>query len=172
MQHSPNVVPVEFLNSLNASGLPLANIELKTGCPIILLCNLDNKHGLCNGTRATVMQMSNHVLQVCLLGGDHDGQIAFIPRIMLSPSIHGIDFTIHLRCRQFLVQLAFAMTINHSQGQSVGHVALDLRTPAFTHSQLYITFSRVTASDNIKVLLLSDTPSQTMNVVYPEILLC
>jgi hypothetical protein len=64
MQHSPNVVPVEFLNSLNASGLPLANVELKIGCPIILLCNLNSKRGLCNRTRATVMQMSNHVLQV------------------------------------------------------------------------------------------------------------
>ena len=88
MQHSPNVVPVEFLNSLNASGLPLANLELKSGCPIILLQNLDSKCGLCNGTRVTIMQMTNHVLQVYLLGGDHDGQIAFIPQITLSPSIH------------------------------------------------------------------------------------
>ena len=61
-QHSPNVVPIEFLNSLNASGLPLANLELKPGCPIILLQNLDHKHGLCNGTRATIMQMLNCVL--------------------------------------------------------------------------------------------------------------
>jgi hypothetical protein len=36
-EHSTNVVPVEFLNSLNASGLPIANLELKQGCPIILL---------------------------------------------------------------------------------------------------------------------------------------
>jgi hypothetical protein len=36
-EHSENVVPVEFLNSLNASGLPIANLKLKQGCPIILL---------------------------------------------------------------------------------------------------------------------------------------
>jgi hypothetical protein len=36
-QHSPNIVPVEFLNSLNASELPLTNLKLKCGCPIILL---------------------------------------------------------------------------------------------------------------------------------------
>ena len=36
-EHSANIVPVEFLNSLNASGLPIANLELKQGCPIILL---------------------------------------------------------------------------------------------------------------------------------------
>jgi len=113
-QHSPNLMPVEFLNSLNSSGLPLAHLELKLGCPIILLCNLDHKHGLCNGSRATVVQMSNRVLQVRLLGGDHDSENAFIPRITLSPPIHGLDFTIHLKQRQFPVQLTFAMTINRS----------------------------------------------------------
>jgi ATP-dependent exoDNAse (exonuclease V) alpha subunit len=163
---------VEFLNSLNASGLPIANLELKQGCPIILLQNLDNKHGLCNGMRATITHMSNRVLQVRLLGGDHDGDIAFIPRITLLPSIHGVQFTVHLKHRQFPVQLVFAMTINRSQGQSVQHVVVDLRTPPFAHGQLYIAFSRVTASNNIKVLLLLDTPIQTTNVVYPKILLC
>ncbi len=170
-EHSANVVPVEFLNSLNASGLPVATLELKQGCPIILLWNLNNKRGLCNGTRATVMHMSNRVLQVCLLGGDHNGDIAFIPRITLSPSIHGVQFTIHLKRRQFPVQLAFAMTINWSQGQSVEHVRVNLRTPPFAHGQLYIAFSHVTASNNIRVLLPSDTPMQTTNIVYPEILL-
>jgi ATP-dependent DNA helicase PIF1 len=62
MQHFPNMVPVEFLNSLNASGLPLAKLKLKPGSPIILLQNLDHKLGLCNGTRATVVRMSNRVL--------------------------------------------------------------------------------------------------------------
>ena len=170
-QHCPNIVPVEFLNSLNASGLPLANLELKLGCPIILLRNLDHKHGLCNGTRATVVQMTNRILQVRLLGGDHDGEMALIPRITLTPSIHGVNFTIHLKRRQFPVQLAFAMTINRSQGQSVARVAVDLRMPAFAHGQLYVAFSRVTSSDSIKVLLPSETPSQTTNVVYPEVLL-
>jgi hypothetical protein len=122
--------------------------------------------------RATITHMSNRVLQVCLLGGDHDGNIAFIPRITLLPSIHGVQFTVHLKHRQFPVQLVFAMTINRSQGQSVQHVVVDLRTPPFAHGQLYIAFSCITASNNIKVLLLLDTPIQTTNVVYPKILLC
>ena len=161
----------EFLNSLNSFGLPLAHLELKLGCPIILLRNLDHKHGLCNGSRATVVQMSNCVLQVRLLGGNHDGENVFIPRITLSPPIHGLDFTIHLKQRQFPVQLAFAMTINRSQGQSVAHVGVDLRMPAFAHGQLYVAFSRVTTSDRIKILLPSDSSSHTTNVVYWEVLL-
>jgi len=88
------MLPIKFLNSLNASRLPVANLELKAECPVILLCNLNNKHSLCNGTRATIMHMSNHVLQVRLLGGDCNGEIAFVPWITLSPSIHGLDFTV------------------------------------------------------------------------------
>ena len=171
MQHSINQVPVEFLHSLNTSRLPLANLDLKLGCPIILLRNLDNKCGLCNDTRVTVMHISNQVLQIRLLGGDHDGEITFIPQIMHSPSIHGVDFTIHLKCRQFPIQLAFVMIINRSQGQSVGHVAVDLHTLAFTYGQLYVAFSHVTVSNKIKVLLPTDPPCQTTNIVYPEILL-
>ena len=42
--------PVEYLNSLTASGLPLSKLSLKIGCPVMLLRNLDPSRGLCNGT--------------------------------------------------------------------------------------------------------------------------
>jgi len=41
----------EFLQQLNASGLPSALFCLKIGYPVILLRNLDPGEGLCNGTR-------------------------------------------------------------------------------------------------------------------------
>jgi hypothetical protein len=41
-QENPNI-PVEFLHSLNMSGLPIAHLSLKLGCPIILLRNIDSK---------------------------------------------------------------------------------------------------------------------------------
>ena len=43
--------PVEFLNSLNLSGLPLHDIKLKVGAVVMLLRNLDPHSSLCNGTR-------------------------------------------------------------------------------------------------------------------------
>ena len=64
------------------------------------------------------------------------------------------------------------MMIDKSQGQSVKHVGLDLRYPVFTHGQLYVTVSRCTLSDRIKVLFPEGSESATTsNVVYPEVLL-
>ena len=63
------------------------------------------------------------------------------------------------------------MTINKSQGQSVKHIGLDLRSPVFSHGQLYVALSRCTSGNRIKVILLPEnTDRRTVNIVYPEIL--
>ena len=62
------------------------------------------------------------------------------------------DIPVKFRCHQFPVQLAFAMTINKSQGQSVANVGLDLHTPVFSHGQLYVALSCCTSESWIKVL--------------------
>ena len=93
-------MPVEFLHTLNAFGLPIAHLRLKLGCPVLLLRNIDAKHGLCNGTRATNIRMTNRLLEVQLITGDHAGEIALIPRITLSPTTTGADFAITLSRRQ------------------------------------------------------------------------
>ncbi|KNZ80281.1 hypothetical protein J132_06707, partial [Termitomyces sp. J132] len=59
------------------------------------------------------------------------GSIVLIPRINMDVSEE--DLPIPLHRRQFPVRLAFAMTINKSQGQSVKHVGLDLRSGVFSH---------------------------------------
>ena len=63
--------PVEFLNSLNASGLPLAHLTLKPGCPLMLLRNLDPANGLCNGTHMVLLEVRTMVLRCRILGGDY-----------------------------------------------------------------------------------------------------
>jgi len=52
--------PAEFLQQLNAGGLPPA--LLKVGSSVILLRNLDPREGLCNGTRMVVLNMRRKVL--------------------------------------------------------------------------------------------------------------
>jgi len=166
-----NTFPVEFLRSLTASGLPPGELRLKPGCPLILLRNLSPARGLCNGTRLILMRMSSRVLEVRIIGGEYHGKTEFIPRITLSPTEDEANFSFQLKRRQFPVRLAFSITINKAQGQSVERVGIDLRVPVFSHGQLYVALSRATSSRNVKILLSPDQEdTRTTNVVYPEVL--
>ena len=162
--------PTEYLNSITSSGIPLAHLKLKIGCPIMILRNLDPSNGLCNGTRAILTKCERHVLEVKLLTGEYKGKTAFIPRIKLSPPTDAIGF--HLVRKQFPIRLAFAMTINKAQGQSVKYIGLDLRTSVFTHGQFYVAMSRCTSASNIKILFpKNDLSLKTTNIVYQEALI-
>ena len=116
--------PVGFSEFHRDGGLPPAHLEVKAGVPLMLLCNLDQSQGLCNGTRLQLVRMQNRVLEVRIITGPCAGKIAFIPRITISPSDGDLPFELHRR--QFPVCLAFAMTINKAQGQLLGTVGLDL----------------------------------------------
>ena len=80
------------------------------------------------------------------------------------------EFNFVLWRRQFPVALAFAMTVNKAQGQSVQFVGLDLRVPCFSHGQLYVALSRCTSADRIKVIL-PTAHMTTTNIVYQDVLL-
>jgi len=46
-----------FLDTLQFSGITNHELELKVGVPILLLCNLNQSIGLCNGTRLIVKRL-------------------------------------------------------------------------------------------------------------------
>jgi hypothetical protein len=81
-----NIYPIEYLHSLKASELPLSQLALKSGCPLMLFCNINPSEGLCNGTCMVLVEIKTHVLQCHILGGKHAGYIVFIPRINVEPS--------------------------------------------------------------------------------------
>ena len=129
-----NAMPAEFLNSITVSGLPLSHLTLKVGSPLMLLCNLDPSNGLCNGAHLILTRFKPHFLECRIISGVGYGNTVLIPRISLEPSAENIP--VKFRHHQFPVWLAFAMTINKSQGQSVANVGLDFHTPVFSHGQL------------------------------------
>jgi hypothetical protein len=61
-----------------------------------------------------------------------------------------IDWPFVLCCCRFPVRVAFAMTINKSQGQTLNNVGVYLSSPVFYHGQLYVVISWVKSSANIK----------------------
>jgi hypothetical protein len=78
--------PVEYLNKINCESLPLAKLKLKTGCPVIVLKNLDTANGVCNGSRGILTRYSNRVLEVKLLTGKHARETVSISRVANQPS--------------------------------------------------------------------------------------
>ncbi|XP_028083796.1 ATP-dependent DNA helicase PIF1-like [Camellia sinensis] len=159
----------EYLNSLVPPGLSAFKVELKVGYPIMLLRNIAPKDGLCSGTRLIVSRCNTRIIEAQSLTEEKFGNLVFIPRISLTPSSSKMSF--QMTRRQFPVRLSYALTINKSQGQSVKFVGVDLRTPVFSHGQLYVALSRCTSFDRISVLLPNNELDSTTNIVYPEILL-
>ena len=104
-----NAMPVEFLNSITVSGLPLSCLALKVGSPLMLLHNLDPSSGLCNGTHLVLTRIKPQVLECQILSGVGCGNIVLIPRISIEPSTE--DTPVKFKHCQFPVWLAFAMTI-------------------------------------------------------------
>lgn len=149
--------PIEFLHDQTSSGMAPHKLNLKIGAIVMLLRNLNTKHGLCNGTRLIVKELKPNLIIAEVLTGPAQGNIVFIPRIDLTPSNPDLPFT--LKRRQFPIKLAFAMTINKSQGQTLDKVGVYLPDPVFSHGQLYVALSRAKRSCDVKMKIV-DGPLQ------------
>ena len=137
-----------FLSTLNASGVPEALISLKVGSVVILIKNLSFEDRLVNGTKLIVTQ-ATQLLLVCRRP-DSD-EVVFLPRcpFKFKNGTQGMEIS----RVQFPIRVAYALTINRSQGQTIDVVGIDLRADVFQHGQLYVAVGRVRARHRLKILL-------------------
>ena len=137
----------------------------------MLLRNLNVNSGLINGTRLTVLNLFENSIQCQILTGAEAGRIVLLPRLDLTPSDNFLPFK--LKRRQFPIELAFAMTINKSQGQTLDKIGIYLNKPVFTHGQLYVALSRVRSASNIRIYITQNGRTKncsTNNIVFSEVL--
>ena len=133
----------------------------------MLLRNIDQANGLCNGTRLQVIHLGKNVIAAKVITGTNIGDNILILIMNLTASDSGLP--LKFQRRQFPISLCFAMTINKSQGQTLNKVGLYLPRLVFTHGQLYVAISKVKSKKGLKILILDDngnTNNSTTNVVY------
>ena len=100
--------------------------------------------------------------------GDRAGQMVYIPRITLCCD-GKYPFDLHMH--QFPLVLAFAMTVNKAQGQTLERLGIDLTKDVFSHGQLYVALSRVRSWNSLRIRLLeTNNERKVMNVVYREVI--
>ncbi|CAN1837197.1 ATP-dependent DNA helicase PIF1 [Linum perenne] len=163
--------PTEFLNSMKIGNFPVHELKLKVGAPVILLRNIDQATGLCNGTRLIIKRLGTWSIEVEVLTRSHAGHRVYLPRIALASEQKSLNFT--LIRRQYPVALCFSMTINKSQGQTLHQVGICLKRQVFTHGQLYVALSRVTKKSGLSIISCDEDghPTRIMNnIVYHEVL--
>ncbi|KAI9098423.1 hypothetical protein K1719_025048 [Acacia pycnantha] len=150
--------------------IPHHKLVLKVGVPVMLIRNIDQASGLCNGTRLQITQFGKNVIKAKALNETSVGEDILIHRMDMNPSECKLPFT--LTRRQFPIIISFAMTINKIQGQSMTNVGLYLPPPVFSHGQLYVVLFRVKSFNGLKLLILDEfnkCSNTTTNVVYREV---
>ena len=165
----------EDFNNLNPSSLPPHKLYLRENAVIMILRNLNPAQGACNGTRLKVVDFTDRCIKAIILTGPKQGEIMFIPRIKLyADKTSPIPFIRN----QFPVKLAFAMTVNKAQGQTLDFMALYLPEPVFSHGQFYVACGRVGSKRNLSIYVMDGQAQGTFagyrgiytrNVVYKEV---
>ncbi|GJV28743.1 ATP-dependent DNA helicase RRM3-like protein [Tanacetum coccineum] len=100
-----SIYTTEFLNGIRMSDIPHHSIKLKIGTPIMLMRNIDQRAGLCNGTRLQVLRMGDNIIEAKIISGGSVGTICAIPRMIISPTDTKMPFK--LNRRQFPIQVYF-----------------------------------------------------------------
>lgn len=168
----------EMLHKFETSSIPRHTIKLKIHTPIMLMRNLDQENGLCNGTKLIVTQIKKYSIKAKIISKKHYGKEFIIPRIYMDSNTADFGFT--LRRKQFPIRVCYCMTINKVQGQTCNKLGLYLPDPVFSHGQLYVALSRVKDPKDIDIficdskvhghLIKNKQDMYTKNVVYKQIL--
>ena len=169
--HLNNAMNTKALNSIKKTSTPEHELNLKVGDICIVLRNLSKSNGLATNSRVRILYISPDVIRVQTMS--NPPQRASIPRIRFEFKIFNESSFKMIRI-QFPLRLAYCMTYNKSQGQTLNKVLLDTVHSPFAHGHLYVALSRITSYKNIRIYCLVDNifdgKPNVASVFFPELL--
>ena len=180
--HLASMIREGVLEKYNSNDVPPHKLILKVGDVCLVMRNLNVSDGITNNTRVVVLNITPTLIRCQTLGDDPVHVI--LPRIRFNFRLpYGKSFV--MTRLQFPLRRAFALSINKSQGQTVGGALMDVRAGFFAHGQQYVGASRVTHYRSLGLFMTEDqvysdlcpadrsTPTMhgkpvLCNIVYPE----
>jgi ATP-dependent exoDNAse (exonuclease V) alpha subunit len=169
-----NMVTPDVLHRFNDSGsCPPHELKLKIGDICILMRAVNKEQKFATNTRVRIVHITMNTVKISALG--INPKTCVLPRFMFKIKLpYGKSF--EMTRMQFPLRLAYAMSINRSQGQTLQRAVADLTKSPFSHGHLNVALSRITDPVNIALMLADadydeDNEMFTLpNIVYPEIL--
>ncbi len=170
-----SMITPSTLAKYESNQIPPHALNLKVGDVCIILRTLRLQETVATNTMVKILPLgpdaSGKTLKVQVL---NTARTLLLPRIRFKCKLrYNTSYTLHRI--QFPLRLAYSLTFNKSQGQTLDKVVMDLRSPVFSHGLLYVGNSRVKCSNDLLYLLkkedITDSVPTTANVVYPQLLL-
>ena len=145
-----NMLNSDILNDYNATGVPTHTLELKVDDICLVVRKIEGLE-LATNTRIQILRMTNN----CIIGKTLNENVERIIKIPKITFRFRLDFgeSYQMTRIQFPLRLAYAMTFNKCQGQTLQKVLMDCRGEPFAHGHAYVAFSRVRYSNNIRLFV-------------------
>jgi hypothetical protein len=152
-------------------GVPDHRLVIKKEDICFVMTTLNRKEKLSKNTRVIIKEIYRYSIKVQTI--DRRAKEFFIPRVRFEVKLRFGGFV--LMRTQFPLRLAYAMTKNKSQGQSIPFSLNDIRHPPFSHGHLYVSMSRATDVDQVRFFCnetqIEEDAIVVDNVVYPEMMI-
>ena len=173
-----NILTDKVLSGYNKNGVPSHFLDFKIDDVCIVLRALPSLE-LATNTRVQIVGFLEHSIKVKTLNEPTTRYIC-LPRITFKFRLqYGESY--QLTRVQIPLRLAYSMTYNKSQSQTLDRVLIDCTGEPFAHGHAYVAFSRVRNCKNVRVFVNEDQlhdsgirPGEMMpvitNIVYQEII--
>jgi hypothetical protein len=170
----------ETLNSFTRNGVPTHRLTFKISDVCLVLRAIPSLK-LATNTRVQIVRLMPNCVRVKTLN-EPTSRFVNVPRITFKFRLEYSE-SFQMTRMQLPLRLAYCITFNKSQSQTLNKVLLDCTGEPFAHGHAYVAFSRVRDCANIRVFVQDDQlhplgdhdPTIMMpvisNIVYREVLL-